>query len=147
MKQWMKAEKELDIYFYVAGWILAAVLVACAVLANVWHISLFKAAAPCLFHAATGYYCPGCGGTRAVYALFSGHPLRSFRYHPVVLYVALVGGYFMISQTIERLSVHRLAVAMHFRVAYLWGTLFLIVGNVLVKNALLFLLGVDLLAV
>jgi hypothetical protein len=147
MKQWMKAEKELDIYFYMAGWILAAILVVHAVLANVWHISLFKAAAPCLFHAATGYYCPGCGGTRAISALFSGHPLRSFRYHPVVLYVALVGGYFMISQTIERLSRHRLAIGMHFRAVYLWGTLFLIVGNVLVKNALLFLWGVDLLAV
>jgi hypothetical protein len=143
----MKAEKELDIYFYMAGWILAAVLVVYAVLAHVWHISLFKAAAPCLFHAATGYYCPGCGGTRAISALFSGHPLRSFRYHPVVLYVALVGGYFMISQTIERLSRHRLAIGMHFRAVYLWETLCLIVGNVLVKNALLFLWGVDLLAV
>jgi hypothetical protein len=147
MKQWMKAEKELDIYFYMAGWILAAVLVVYAVLVNVWHIPLFKAAAPCLFHAATGYYCPGCGGTRAVYALFSGHPLRSFRYHPVVLYLTLVGGYFMISQTIERLSRHRLAIGMHFRAVYLWVTLFLIVWNVLVKNALLFLWGVDLLAV
>ena len=24
---------------------------------------------PCLFHLATGYYCPGCGGTRAIASL------------------------------------------------------------------------------
>ena len=27
---------------------------------------------PCLFHLMTGLYCPGCGGTRAVRALFRG---------------------------------------------------------------------------
>lgn len=29
---------------------------------------------PCLFQMMTGLYCPGCGGTRAVRALLSGHP-------------------------------------------------------------------------
>ena len=28
---------------------------------------------PCLFHAATGLYCPGCGGLRAAYSLMHGH--------------------------------------------------------------------------
>lgn len=27
----------------------------------------------CLFHAATGLYCPGCGGLRAAYSLMHGH--------------------------------------------------------------------------
>ncbi|MCQ2385979.1 MAG: DUF2752 domain-containing protein [Clostridia bacterium] len=34
-----------------------------------------------LFH----FYCPGCGGTRAVFALLRGQVLRSFLFHPGVL--------------------------------------------------------------
>jgi hypothetical protein len=142
----MKAEKELDIYYYIAGWILLALLLPVVAAKYMLHLPILSAAAPCLFHTATGYYCPGCGGTRAVYALLDGHPLRSFRYHPVVMYVVLSGGYFMLSQTIERLSRHRLAVAMHFRAVYLWIVLVLIVLNMILKNAALFFLGVDLLA-
>ena len=33
---------------------------------------------PCLFHRLTGLYCPGCGGTRAVRLLFTGHIWKSF---------------------------------------------------------------------
>ena len=43
---------------------------------------------PCLFHAMTGFYCPGCGGTRAVAALLRGDLVSSFCYHPLVLYGA-----------------------------------------------------------
>ena len=35
---------------------------------------------PCVFHAVTGLYCPGCGGTRAAAVLFQGEILRSFFY-------------------------------------------------------------------
>lgn len=45
---------------------------------------------PCLYQMMTGLYCPGCGGTRAVRALLSGHPVLSFLYHPVVPYMAAV---------------------------------------------------------
>lgn len=45
---------------------------------------------PCLFHLATGLYCPGCGGTRAVRALLHGELALSFQYHPLVPYAALV---------------------------------------------------------
>ena len=36
---------------------------------------------PCLFHLATGYYCPGCGGTRAIASLLHGQ---------VILYTAFL---------------------------------------------------------
>lgn len=54
----------------------------------VWVIDLIKQGQgfPCLFHFITGLYCPGCGGTRAIRALFHGEILKSFCYHPFVLY-------------------------------------------------------------
>lgn len=47
---------------------------------------------PCLFHLLTGFYCPGCGGTRAVRLMLQGHWLLSLQYHPFVLYVLLIAG-------------------------------------------------------
>lgn len=39
----------------------------------------------CVLHEVFHLYCPGCGGTRALFALFQGHPLRSFLSNPAVL--------------------------------------------------------------
>ncbi len=33
----------------------------------------------CAFHQWTGFWCPGCGTTRAVYALLHGHVVEAFR--------------------------------------------------------------------
>ena len=50
----------------------------------------------CPFHALTGLHCPGCGSTRALHALFTGHPLQAIGFNllavlavPVVLYVLI----------------------------------------------------------
>ena len=45
---------------------------------------------PCLFHLFTGFYCPGCGGTRAILLLLKGDVAGSLKYHPFVFYVVLV---------------------------------------------------------
>ena len=47
----------------------------------------------CLFHTATGLWCPGCGLTRGVHALLNGHPLDALGHNlftpAVVLAVSL----------------------------------------------------------
>jgi hypothetical protein len=43
-----------------------------------------------LFH----IYCPGCGGTRALFSLLSGHPLQSLYYNPAVLLGAVLALYY-----------------------------------------------------
>ena len=69
-----------------------------------------------------------------------------FAAHPFVPYAALLSGWFMISQTIERVSGSRIRIALRFRDVYIWIALLLIVVNCLVKNLALFVWHVDLLA-
>mgnify|MGYP001135663182 CR=1 FL=1 len=57
---------------------------------------------PCLFRLLTGFYCPGCGGTRALWALLSGHPLLSFLYHPLVPYSTLTAVWLLGSRLLYR---------------------------------------------
>lgn len=49
----------------------------------------------CYVKKLTGIPCPGCGGTRAVSALFSGDLVQSFCYHPAVLLGVLAYLHFM----------------------------------------------------
>lgn len=39
---------------------------------------------PCPFHELFHIYCPGCGGTRALFELLHGHILQSLYYNPAV---------------------------------------------------------------
>ena len=100
---------------------------------------------PCLLRTFTGYYCPGCGGTRAVYALLHLQLWKSFCYHPLVPYGAAVYGWFMVSHTIEKLSRHHLRIGMKWNPLWLWMGLAILVFNVLIKNGALFFFQVDLL--
>ena len=44
----------------------------------------------CPFRALTGLDCPGCGITRALRALVTGHPLRAFDHNALVMTIAVV---------------------------------------------------------
>ena len=77
------------------GWcavLLCILLYHTAVAAGIHPEALAAMMPPCLMRTVLGLYCPGCGGTRAVILLLEGHPIRSFFYHPVVLYAAVLGG-------------------------------------------------------
>ena len=142
----MKKETELDVYFYITGWICIGVMLLIAGMVCIFGEKVLDLIPNCFFHAFTGYYCPGCGGTRATFALLHGDILKSLFYHPFVGYVATVGGWFMLSQTVEYLSKGKLSVALHFRQVYMWIGIFLIVLNCLVKNVVKFLWGIPLMA-
>lgn len=38
---------------------------------------------PCFVHMITGYWCPGCGGTRSMVELSKGHIIKSLHYNPI----------------------------------------------------------------
>ena len=141
-----KIDKRVDGQFFVFGWAAIAVLLLVGVFVKVTGFNPLRLLGPCLLHALSGYYCPGCGGTRAVKFLLRGEIVKSFCYHPIVLYAVVLGGWFMISQTIERASRGKVRIGMHFREIYMWLALSIIIVNCLVKNMALLIWNVDLMA-
>jgi hypothetical protein len=67
-------------------------IIVCLACALVWEYSSLSELIParCAVHDLFHIYCPGCGGTRAVYLLLHLHPVQSFLYHPLVVFVALI---------------------------------------------------------
>ena len=140
----MKKEPEQDHFFYLLGWIAIGAVLIYLFFRFVLKFDLLVFMPPCSFYTSTGFYCPGCGGTRAVLALFRGEIWNSLFYHPVVPYAAVAAGWFMITQTIERVSRGKWKVAMHFRMIYVWILLALLAINFLWKNGYLLITGIPL---
>lgn len=139
-----KKQTTIEDQLYITGFCLLLAAPAIWMLYRYLHENLHFMDSTCLLHDFTGYYCPGCGGTRAVYALMHLQLWRSFCYYPPVPYCAAVYLWFMISHTIEKLSRHRLCVGMKWNPGWLWAVLVLLVLNVLVKDSALFFFHVDL---
>lgn len=121
----------------------------------------------CIFHEFTGLYCPGCGGTRAFFALLHGHPVLSFRYNPVVeyflfffiFYVVWFLLYFLKKKVILReeknntiSSSRKIGLAgklkkiqrPRFLTVFVWIFLVLVLTNMLVKDFALLFFQIDL---
>ena len=135
--------KEETALFYI-GWALVFVSGILVLMYQIMPLPFKMIMPPCIFHSVTGLYCPGCGGTRAVLALMQGRLLCALIYHPFVPYSFLIGGWFMVSQTIQRLSGGRISIGMKYRDIYLWLALGIVIAGCILKNSLL-LWGIDLL--
>ena len=97
---------------------------------------------PCVFYSLTGFYCPGCGGTRAVRALLSGHPVLSFLYHPVVPYMASVAVWAAASWILYFATGNRrFRPELDDRIAY--AAAGIVILNFIIKNGLLVFAGID----
>ena len=66
---------------------MVAAIVACASWAVFFLIdpATHSFLPPCLFHAFTGLYCPGCGATRALHELAHGHCIAALRLNALVV--------------------------------------------------------------
>lgn len=101
---------------------------------------------PCLFHALTGLYCPGCGGTRALRYLLRGRLLLSLQYHPLILYGAVVAAAEAGTYLLARITGRKELFLGHDRL-FLYLAAAIVTVNFLVKNILLVFFGIDLLPV
>lgn len=50
----------------------------------------------CMTYKMTGFYCPGCGETRALHALLHGHIIQAFDYNLLFPIVAVVMAWFFL---------------------------------------------------
>ena len=83
---WTKWER----FTFYMGWIALGLGIAGGLLLRLGAFDWIHGLELCAFHRATGYYCPGCGITRASFALANGKILKSFLLHPVPLYALLL---------------------------------------------------------
>lgn len=137
MKIKREEQKKIEQAFYIIGASFLGFALILYLLYQMMPVHLEKILMPCMFKKITGFYCPGCGGTRAVAALFKGKWLLSFFYHPIVPYTAAIYIWYMTSHSIQRLSRGKIEVGMSYRDVYLWIALVLVAANFLVKNFLL----------
>lgn len=142
----MTENEKLEKGLWITGWCLMGTVLLLYLVIKITGFPIGNYVVPCVFYKATGLYCPGCGGTRAVFALLHGHIIRSFLYHPFVPYVAIFGGWFMISQTIERISRHKIKIAMRYRDCYLWIALAIVLIQFVVKIIIQIVTKTDFLA-
>lgn len=127
---------------YELGWWAFGILLVYVLVVKVFHFNPSRYLMPCLMWNLFGWYCPGCGGTRAVKALLSGDILKSFYYHPVAPYAAALYAWFMVSNTVEILSKGKLPIGMKYRNCYLYIAAALMGGHFVVRNVLLHVFGI-----
>ena len=84
-------KKDFIIVNGVAGGAMLAMLVA-MILQKLHILPSF----PCIFHDVFHLYCPGCGGTRALFAFLHGQVLQSLYYNPAIVLGALLILYYEI---------------------------------------------------
>ena len=137
MKVCTKNSRSLEDYLYLTGWIF--LLTGSIGIYLYLHIVLPNLQGyTCMVYRLFGFYCPGCGGTRAVSALLAGHPLLATWYHPLVTYTIVIFGGFMLTQTLARLHIGGIK-GWKFHEWHLYAAVAIMIGNFILKN--IWLLG------
>ena len=151
----LPAKKKKNIFKLPCGWLFILCCLALTamtvyiVLKECFGIDLYYMSPlprfKCPFHHFTGYYCPGCGGTRAVLNLLHGKILTSVMYHPFPLFaLALMLNFFVryiFAYLVPDNSKIHLKPA-RYRVIYAVITVVIFVGHFALRNILLFY-GID----
>lgn len=137
-KQFMKEEWTKFIWVTAGGILLLTFLL---VWKSIPAIQSLKG--PCFFHEVLHVYCPGCGGTRAVYELLHLKLWRSFIDHPLVPFTAAILLEYYIGEIITLIR-HNGKRYYYLRVWFCYAALGIIIVNFILKNVLLICFHIDL---
>ena len=97
---------------------------------------ILAAGGECLFRKVSGFYCIGCGGTRAFNYLVHLHILKSIFYHPFVPYTYLAYFFYTINSFLYRHNKKCFARLSPFVLIYIGVGILTI--NFIVKNIFIF---------
>lgn len=86
----------------------------------------------CYLYELTGIYCPGCGCTRAVYALIHGDVILSLKQNPLVI-VSLAALFVLYIELVFRAFGKKLRTFVHSKY-FLWGTFIVIMIYTVLRN-------------
>ncbi|MBQ9766229.1 MAG: DUF2752 domain-containing protein [Lachnospiraceae bacterium] len=135
-----KKEITIEAVLFGIGVIGLIILVALMLLDRCFPVQMGRIKLPCFFNVITGYYCPGCGGTRAFKALMHGNIIKSFTSNAMVLYIVVIYVWFMGSHLLSRITKGKIK-GLKYRHIYLWLALIIMIVNCLVHNFLLYKYG------
>ena len=131
-------EEQTEQTLYFLGWIFIGVFIAGFMTIKCFPDIVNYISFPCIFNKITGYYCPGCGGTRAVKFFVTGHWVKSFICHPVVPYVGIGGGIYMLTHTLFYITKGRIK-GMKFRLGYVYIMGVIIGLQFIIKNIMIYI--------
>lgn len=82
---------------------VATLFIVFSVIFYITYINKIIRIPECIIYKTFGIYCPGCGGTRAVYSLYAGNVLESIYYNPLVLYLVVIDFWYLITEGIAKI--------------------------------------------
>ncbi len=78
--------KSVNTVLFLFTLLVLAGFIAAGAIYKAGNVSFYGKFPPCPFKTVTGLSCPGCGMTRAVYALYDGNISESLRQNPGIVY-------------------------------------------------------------
>lgn len=132
--------KNISRYCYYICLVLGVLAALMGVVIKVCDINVYKILPHCYFHKMFGYYCFGCGGTRAIVALTQGKLIESFLYHPFVIYTFVVYLSFVISNILNRITKGKIHAFLFHPVVFYVGAAIVVI-QCIVKNCILYVNG------
>ncbi len=87
----------------------------------------------CMVNELTGWYCPTCGGTRAIEALFKGQVIAALSYNWLVIFALIFVSYYW-GKSAHLILKGKSLTDLYIRPWIIWGWLFLVFAFTLFRN-------------